>query len=160
MTLGRRGARTGLVVVSALAAACGRSGPDHAAAILAIHEQILQAHRDRDAAAWTALEADTLLVASRGVVMQSGRAERLEQRARYLAGTRFTVYRDVTPPLARVSRDGSLGWVMANVEVVAYPDSAGAADSTHTIWAWIELYQRLGGRWLLVGNVSDDRPGP
>lgn len=144
-------------LVAILLAGC--QGPEHTAALVAIHEQILQAHRDRDAAAWTALEADTVLVGSRGTISVASRAERLERRRGYFRSTRFSVYRDVQPPTVRVSRDGSQGWLLANVEVVAHVESAGRADSTHTVWAWIELYERRDGRWLVVGNVSNERPG-
>lgn len=138
-----------------------QAGPDPAAAAIhAIHLRILQAHRDRDAEAWTALEADTVVVGSRGEVFLSPRAERLERRRQYLARTRFSVYRDLQPPIVRVARDGSQGWLLASVEVVSHPDTVGATDSTHTIWAWIEMYERRGERWVLVGNVSNERPGP
>lgn len=139
---------------------CQPSDADHADAIEAIHAQILQAHRDRNAEAWTALEADTLMVASRGQITRSLRAERLARRQRYLGTTRFSVYRDLEPPIVRVSRDGTMAWLFANVEVVAFPDSLGAVDSTHTIWAWVELHEHRDGHWRLVGNVSNERPGP
>jgi len=152
--------RLALVAAAAALSACaGRDASDQVPAIEEIHARILTAHRDRDAAAWTALEADTVTVANRGEVFLSGREERLAQRTRYLGATRFSVYRDIAPPIVRVSEDGSMAWLMANVEVIAHPDTAGAVDSTHTIWAWIELYERREDRWLMVGNVSNERPG-
>jgi hypothetical protein len=148
------------LLVAGTLAGCQAPETEHTADLLQIHERILEAHRDRDAAAWTALEGDTIIVGSRGTVRLSPRAERIEARRRYLRATRFSVYRDVRPPIVRVSDDGSQAWLMANVEIVAYPDSAGATDSTYTIWAWVELYERRDGRWLLVGIVSNERPGP
>ena len=124
-----------------------------------MHDRILQAHRDRDPDAWTTLEADTITVASRGRLFRSARDERLEMRRNYLGSTRFTVYRDIAPPEVRISDDGTLAWLYANVEVVAWPADTAASDSTHTIWAWIELYERRGDHWLMVGNVSNERSG-
>ncbi len=152
--------RVPLLLVIVAAAACRPAAGGDADIILGIHERILQAHRARDASAWTDLEADTVVVASRGRIFESPRAERLAIRQQYLGSTRFSVYRDLRPPIVQVARDGSQAWLFANVEVVAHRDTAGATDSTHTIWAWIELYERRGGRWLLVGNVSNERPGP
>jgi hypothetical protein len=146
-----------LIVAASLA--CAADNTDHAAAIEAIHAQILQAHRERDAEAWTALEADTVTVASRGELTLTARAERLALRQGYLGATRFSVYRDLQPPIVHVARDASQAWLFANVEVVAHPDDAGATDSTHVVWAWIELYERRAGKWLMVGNVSNERPG-
>ena len=123
--------------------------------ILSMHAQILQAHRDRDAEAWMALEADTLTVASRGEIFVSPRPERLAQRQHYFEATRFSVYRDLQAPIVRIADDGSLAWLFAQVEIVAH--STSAADSSHSTWAWIELYERHGQRWRMVGNVSNER---
>ena len=131
---------------------------DHEA-LQALHTQVLQAHLTRDADAWTALEADTVLVGNRGRVFTSLRAERLNMRRRYFGATRFSVYRDLQPPIVQLARDRSQGWVLANVEVIAHSVSVDAADSTHTVWAWIELYEKRAGRWVMVGNVSNERPG-
>jgi hypothetical protein len=149
----------GLLAIASFCVACETSQPDHVTAIQAIHSAILRAHREGDPEGWTALEADTVTVASRGELFLASRAERLDQRRAYLGSTRFSVYRDIQPPLVRVAGDGSQAWLFANVEVVAH-NASGAGDSTHTIWAWIELYEHRKGKWLLVGNVSNERPGP
>jgi hypothetical protein len=160
MTAFRRGIGIMVLAVVVGGAGCPARRPDHAAAVRAIHDHILMAHRNRDAAAWTALEADTVIVGSRGRLFFSPRAERLAHRREYFAATRFSVYRDLRSPIVDVARDGSQAWLIANVEVVAHPDLAGAADSTRTEWTWIELYEQRAGRWQLVGNVSTARSGP
>lgn len=143
---------------------CGsaQSPPGDAATILlAAHAKVLQAHLDRDPNAWTALEADTVLVGSRGDVFAAGRAERLERRRAYLGRTHFSVYRDLQPPHVHVSQDGTAGWLLAQVEVAGTTDEAGSAPSSfQTVWAWVELYERRGDRWLMTGNVSSERTDP
>lgn len=128
-------------------------------ALLRAHSQVLQAHLARDAEAWTALEADTVIVGNRGSVFTSARPDRLAMRRRYFLSTRFSVYRDVQPPIIQVARDGTQAWLLANVEVVAHPVTKATDDSTHTVWAWIELYEKRDGRWVMVGNMSNERPG-
>ena len=142
-----------------MATACAPSVTDDAAALRQIHAQILKAHIDRDPVGWTHLEDDTVTVASRGDVFRAGRQERLAMREQYLGSTRFSVYRDIQEPIVQVSADGSQAWLMAQVEVVAHPVAAATTDSTHTVWAWIELYEKRAGRWLLVGNVSNEKSG-
>ena len=142
-----------------VASACAPSVTDDADALRQIHAQILQAHRDRDPLSWTNLEDDTVTVGSRGEVFRAGRQERLAMREQYLGSTRFSVYRDLQEPIVQISADGTQGWLLAQVEVVAHPVAGAAADSSHTVWAWIELYEKRAGRWLLVGNVSNERPG-
>ncbi len=162
---GRRRLRpAGAAAVLTAAAFCGACAPaDHRAEdearLRAMHAAILQAHLDRDADAWTALEADTMFVGSRGRLFRAARADRLEGRRAYLAATRFSVYRDLQPPLVRVAGDRSIGWLAAEVEIAGLQRRQdGGEDSLHTFFAWIETYERRNGRWRMTGNVSTERP--
>ena len=62
-------------------------------------------------------------------------------------------------PVVRVSEDGTLGWLIAEVEVRGTQVAEdGASTPIESVWAWIELYQKMNGEWSLVGNVSNRRP--
>lgn len=131
------------------------------AALLRAHETILAAHRNRDVNAWLATEADTLVVGGRGRVSLSTKADRTPGREEYLKATRFTSYRDLQPPIVRVSKDGTMGWLVAQVEVKGtrrMPD--GSDFVVDTVWAWIEMYEKIDGQWRGVGNVSSEGPPP
>ena len=157
-----------------LLAACG--GPpaadratdraaDHAAdvaALLAIHQTILAAHLEGKVEPWMATEADRIVSANNGVISYPEKAARAAGRAGYLARTRFTVYRDLREPIVTVSADGTLGWLIAEVEVKGMQhDDAGVEAPIEATWAWIELYEKQAGAWKGVGNVSNRRPtGP
>ena len=39
------------------------------------------------------------------------------------------------------------------------PDSAGAPKAEHTIFAWVEIYEKHNGRWTLTAVASTDRSG-
>lgn len=128
-------------------------------ALLRTHEQILAAHRAGDVEAWLALEIDEQVVAGRGEITFPTKAERRESLQRYLSAAHFTSYRDVRAPIVRVSDDGSLGWVIAQVEVTGTLARDGELpEPIDDVWAWIELYERKGDRWQLIGNVSSARP--
>lgn len=146
-------------VVSTSACGPGGSGSGDLETLRSLHARILKAHLERDAEGWTALEGDTVIVGNRGNVFRSGRSERLEMRRRYFNSVRFSAYRDLQPPIIRIARDGSQAWLLANVDVVAHPVSGDVADSTHTVWTWVELYEKRANRWEMVGNVSNERPG-
>jgi hypothetical protein len=149
-------------ILGSLFVACSADAPvdldAERAALLALHEQILTSHRTDDVDGWLALEADTLLTGNRGDLEYSNKAERAEGRRQYLAATEFTVYRDMQPPVARVSADGSLGWVFAQVEIVGERVAATDTIAIHDVWTWIELYARRPEGWRLVGNVSTAKP--
>ena len=59
-------------------------------------------------------------------------------------------------PAARVSRDGSLGWVIVQVRARGLQTTAtGSTEVLEFTSAWIELYEKRDGRWLRIGNVSN-----
>jgi hypothetical protein len=133
---------------------------DDRAALLAAHQRILDAHLNDDLEDWLALEADTVVVGNRGELQVVEKAATAPRRRAYLADTEFEIYRDLQPPIVRVAADGSVGWVVAQVEVVgtrALPSGAAPIDD---VWAWVELYEKKPEGWRLVGNVSTVRPPP
>lgn len=128
------------------------------AALLAMHEQVLHSHRTDDIDAWLALEADSMVAGNRGELSVSAKSETAERRRQYLAATEFSAYRDLQPPIVNVSDDGSLGWVLAQVEVVGYYGAPPDTTSIHDVWAWVELYERRSEGWRMVGNVATAKP--
>ncbi len=40
------------------------------------------------------------------------------------------------------------------------PDSAGRPVAEDVVYAWIEMYEKPGDRWILMAVASTDRPGP
>ena len=124
-----------------------------------LHRELLEAHRTRDVDRWMAVEAPEYVSANGGRVTFPEFSERRVQRSAYLGNTTFDVYRDLREPLVRVSEDGSLGWLIAEVEVAGNSSSAsGESRSFHDVWAWVELYENVDGSWRLVGNASNRRP--
>jgi hypothetical protein len=130
-------------------------------ALLAIHEQILEAHRMRDVALMMSVEgAETVLVASRGNIHKVTKAASEQRWQTYFSEVTFSTYHDLQPPIVTISKDGTLGWLMARVEIVGErKGSDGLSEPIHDVWAWIELYEKRNGRWVAVGNVSNVRPG-
>ena len=150
-------AQLAVVALSACATTVDRAG--EVAALEALHASVLEAHRRGDVGAWMAHEADTVVSANRGVISFPSAEERRTRRERYLSATTFDVYRDLRPPIVTVSEDGTLGWVIAEVEIKGTISSEGGERTpVEGIWAWIELYEKQEGVWKAVGNVSNRRP--
>jgi hypothetical protein len=123
--------------------------------ILALHEAGLKAHMDGDIDALLANQADDFLLVNRGEVSTPSKQERRDFLGPYLASTKFEFYRNKVPPLVKVSQDRTLGWVAAQIE--ARGESAGPNGQARTIeavFAWIELYERRGDKWVSIGNAS------
>jgi len=126
--------------------------------LLELHEAGLQAHRDGDVEALLRHQTDDFLLLDGGAASTLSKQQRREFLGPYLAATTFEFYRDGAPPIVSVSADGSLGWVIAQVE--ARGSSVNARGEPATVEfsaAWIELYERRAGEWLAVGNASTIR---
>jgi hypothetical protein len=129
-------------------------------ALRELHEAVMDAHRSNDVELLLRDEGDEYVVANRGAITRPTRQERRDRLAPYLSATRFEVYRDVVPPAVKISDDGSLGWVITQVEARGEQRAdGGAMERLEFVSAWIELYEKRDGRWLRVGNVSNFKPG-
>lgn len=124
--------------------------------LLELHAQVMQAHLQSNVELLLQTEGDAYVVANRGVVTMPDLAARRARFEPYLHNTRFQDYADVIPPIARVSDDGTLGWVIAQIR--AYGEQTTSDGTTEIIAfesAWIELYEKRAGTWQRVGNVSN-----
>ncbi len=123
--------------------------------ILALHEAGLKAHMDGNIDALLANQADDFLLVDRGEVSSLSKQDRRDFLGPYLASTKFEFYRNRVPPLVKVSQDGTLGWVAAQIEARGEsvgPD--GQARAIEAVFAWIELYERRAGEWVSIGNAT------
>ena len=129
---------------------------DPRAELLALHEEAMRAHRESDVDLLMRAEAPEFVSASRGQISQPTLDARRALFQRYLGSTRFTEYVDLVPPVVKVSKDGSLGWVIVQVRGsgVQTKQDGGTQPLTFES-AWIELYERRGVSWYRVGNVSN-----
>lgn len=156
--------RFAALMLAAACAACA-SVPDKnrraqaESELLALHEEVMRAHRESDVEVLLAAEDDDYVISSGGAVVTPDKAARRDFLGAYLRASRFSTYRDVRPPLARVSEDGTMGWVVTQVEARGTQRNAeGAERPIEFTSSWVELYERREGRWRRVGNVSSFAP--
>lgn len=124
------------------------------AALLALHEEAMEAHRKGDVELLLRGDAEDFVLASRGEISRPTLEQRRQFLGPYLRGVRFSEYVDTVAPVVHVSPDGRAGWVVAQVRARG-AQIAGAGRSVQFESAWIELYEKRDGRWLRVGNVSN-----
>jgi hypothetical protein len=135
------------------------SHPSDEQRLLELHQAGLSAHLKGDVDALLAGQADDFVLVNRGEISSPTKEQRRGVLGPYLAGTKFDIYRDIVPPIVKVSRDGSLAWVIARMEargLRATPQSGHASLEFEV--AWIELYERRGAEWVAIGNVSSFPP--
>lgn len=122
--------------------------------LLRLHAAGLEAHLDSDIDALLAPQAEDFVLLNRGVVSSPTLAERRKFLGPYLAATKFEFYRDAAPPIVKLSRDRTLGWVIAQVTARGQSETSQGERLLEFEVAWIELYEKRGGRWVAIGNGS------
>ena len=152
-----------LLAMSVLLASCcsTKIAPplDARAQLLALHEEAMQAHRESNVDLLLRAEAPDTISANRGQITQPTLDVRRARFQQYLGATRFSEYIDLVPPVVRVSNDGSLGWVIAQVRAAGVQTTQDGGSQPLTFEsAWIELYERRDGTWYRIGNVSNFKP--
>ncbi len=146
-------------------AACG-TRPDveaDRAELLRLHDMGRAAHFEKRADLLVASFGDSFFNISRisrGTVAVRSPAESRARFQSYFDRVTFQEWDDLAPPLIRISPDGQMAYVVVqkNVRLTA-PDSAGVPKPEHTVFAWVELYEKRNGEWTLMGVASTDRPG-
>ncbi len=149
-----------LIALSVLVASCSttnsRMRVDPHAQLLALHEEVMQAHRESNVDTLMKAEAPDYFSANRGQISQPTLQARRARFEQYFGTTRFTEYIDLVPPVVRVSKDGSLGWVIVQVRAKGVQMTSDGGSQAMTFEsAWVELYERRGETWYRVGNVSN-----
>ena len=130
---------------------------DERARLLSLHEQVMEAHRKSDVELLLQSDAEDFVLANRGEISRPSLEQRRQVLGGYLRSVRFAEYVDMVPPVVHVSADGTAGWVFVQVRA----RGTLVADASRSIQfesAWIELYEKRGGVWRSVGNVSNFKP--
>ena len=127
--------------------------------ILTLHQELIQAHWDKDASTLAGPTVDGYLSVSRGEVHQMSAADVEAMLAPYLAETDFSHYEDVAEPIVGISDDGSTAWSIVQVRVAGTrTGDNGTPRSFDTVWAWLTVYRRHGDGWQRIADVSTNRP--
>ena len=126
------------------------------AALRALHAKVIRAHRESNPDLLFEDVAADFIQANRGEITRPTIAERRTRFAAYLGSTTFEEYRDLVEPVVKVSKDGTLGWVIVQVKARGTQTTAsGAQEPLEFTSAWIELYEKRDGRWVSIGNLSN-----
>jgi hypothetical protein len=152
---------TRLVLLTVLAG-CAPPRTDAAAdraELLRLHQVARTAHLGKQADLLVASFADTLLDISGGLVSLRSRDQNRARFQRYFDRVTFQQWDDIAPPRIRISPDGQMAYVVVQKSVRLTSQSGGAAEAEHTVFAWVEIYEKRGGKWTLMAVASTDRRG-
>jgi len=108
--------RKGVLTFTAILVAfsLGWAARDYSSDLLKVHEQELQAHLKTDASMLSPA-ADPFVTVSNGKIEKVKPAEERAFFTDYFRNARYPQYEDAEPPIIRVSKDGTLGYVISRV---------------------------------------------
>ncbi len=129
--------------------------------LLRHHRVIMDGHFFGITADMKSEQSDSMYIVSDGEIytVQGHQPEAMIDRI--MATRDYTVYDDLIRPKIEISEDGSLGWVIAKIyaEGIRYDENGKTTGPLEFTCAWIELYEKVDGKWKMKGNVSNFQPG-
>jgi len=128
-------------------------------AILRIHLIDIHAHMENDVPALMETIPEEFIYVGEGQVTRQSRDEIRDFFTGYLDGAEYEKYEDLLVPHAEVSADGTMGWVISRIAVTrTEPDGEGGTRTRSFTYAGIMTYEKAGGKWMKVANVSTFAP--
>ncbi len=132
---------------------------DEVQQLLEIHKSDRRAHFETSAKRIMEHGTDELISVSNGKIQRTTHAENLKFFEEYFKGAKYYEWDDLEPPIVRVSDDASMAWMIVRTRVRrAQTQSDGKETERKFVYAGIMAYEKKGGRWVRVANVSTFEP--
>lgn len=132
---------------------------DEVEQLLKIHESDRRAHFETSAKRIMEHATDEFISVSNGKIQRTTRAENLKFFEEYFKGAKYYEWDDLEPPIVRVSNDASMAWMIVRTRVRRVQTQSGGQETERRfVYAGIMAYEKNGGRWVRVANVSTFEP--
>ena len=151
-----------LMFVAAAASAEAQTPVDlgkERAELLRLHKAGREAHFKTDVELLQADSPEEFVSVTDGKIRRSGKADERKMFTEYFRGAKYFEWDDIEEPIVRVSKDGSMGWMITRVRVRrVQKDKSGREVEEKFVYAGIMTYEKLKGKWVRVANVSTFEP--
>lgn len=129
--------------------------------LLRLHRVAMDGHLFGETTAMKAFRGDSAVFVSEGEIYEVDRNQSSAMLDRIMANRNYTVYDDLIRPIIKVSEDGTLGWVIAQISArgVRFDTNGDPSGPLSFVSGWISLYEKQDGQWRHAGNVSTFQPG-
>ncbi|HYY58547.1 MAG TPA: hypothetical protein VE842_14535 [Pyrinomonadaceae bacterium] len=129
------------------------------AELLRVHKADREAHLKTNVDLLQEHSPEVFISVSEGKIHRTNKAQERKQFADYFRGAKYYEWDDVEEPVIRVSRDGSMAWMITRVRVRrVQKDAAGVEREERFVYAGIMTYEKREGKWVRVANVSTFEP--
>lgn len=128
--------------------------------LLRMHEVQKTAHLTYDAELLLGDSPETPISVQRGNVIKRTREEDLARFKAYFSSFKFLEWEDIVPPVIKISNDGTMATKIVRKRVRGITRNAeGKEVIEHTVFAWLEVLEKIQGKWRLTAIASTEKPG-
>ena len=129
------------------------------AELLRMHKADREAHFKTDVEALQKNAPEEMVSVSRGKIHRPTKADGRKMFTSYFKDAKYSEWDDLEEPVVRVSKDGSMAWMITRVKVRrTQKDAAGVEKEEKFVYAGIMTYEKVDGRWMRSANVSTFEP--
>ncbi len=130
------------------------------AELLRLHDLQKTAHLTYDAELLLGDSPEMPVSIQRGSVVKRTRAEDLARFKAYFRSFKFLEWEDIVPPVIKISKDGTMATKIVQKRVRGTTTDANGKEVTeHTVFAWLEVLEKVDGKWRLVTIASTEKDG-
>ena len=128
--------------------------------LLRLHKQHQTAHLTYDAELFVESFVENLPQIQSGEVKSSTKAENLARFRNYFSTFKFLEWKDIKRPVIKISRDGTLATKIVQKRVRGtYKNDKGEEVKSHSVFAWLEVWEKINGKWKVTAVASTRKPG-
>ena len=148
------------IVLFAVSLNVAQTGPSvdlekERADLLRLHEAGREAHFRTDVEQLLGSAPEEFITVSDGKITRVTKSDQRKHFADYFKDAKYYEWDDMEEPIIRVSKDGSMAWMITRVKVRrTQKDAAGMEREQKFIYAGIMTYEKHDGKWMQVANVS------
>ncbi len=129
------------------------------AELLRLHRADREAHLRTDVELLQRSSPEEFISVSRGKIHRAKKSDERKLFTEYFRGAKYYEWDDVEEPIVRVSKDGSMAWMITRVRVRrTQKGPTGEEKEEKCTYAGIMTYEKVDGRWMRVANVSTFEP--
>lgn len=128
-------------------------------AILQLHNAQRDYHFGKDSISFANQLSENFVSVNRGIISKPKKSETIARYNSYFSSVEFVKWDDVTKPIIKFSKDGTLAYTIVDKIVkVTYKDQAGATIEDETHFAWTAIYKKYGNEWKIETVTSTEKP--
>ena len=125
------------------------------AELMRLHKSDREAHFRTDVELLQRSAPEEFITVSDGKIHRVTKSDERKHFADYFKGAKYDEWDDVEEPIIRISKDGSMAWMITRIKVRrTQKNEAGAEREQKFIYAGIMTYEKRDGKWTRVANVS------